>query len=477
MPRRPSTTSRRPRTSSAAITRAAPSGSSARSRTAKVFLRDRIAWLVERDFGAYGEPATPGRGDGLGKGRIFETEYANSRQMVAWVLHWRQNATVLDPPELAEEVAERLGSSPSKAQRRLRACGVRADGAAGAPRRPHRRTGAPSPRSDRALRPPRDARRDADRVREGRGPPAGRRRHGAAARQRRGATRRHRSAERRHPAAAPTCSTPNCGATRSRSTPSRTATASPAPPACCRSRRRRWSRRSTWSGTTSRRAAWRAPGRRSPRSVTIPPRRARSPPRGGRLGRRPQGQRRDRASPRARDPLLQGERGRVHQARDRAIPARQRAGGAGTSPPTTAAARISATSASTGSRRPKSPRRRSSRARRSRRSPRSRGPGASGSTFPPPTWRGSGSHPSGPRWAREDHTVIEELADGAVVIEGSLRLDGLAAARDPQGRRRARRSRAGVGSRGDRARTPGRRRRHRRQGCLARSAQLPPPER
>src|SRR3954453_13852916 len=28
--------------------------------------------------------------------------------MVAWVLHWRQNATVLDPPELAEEVAERL---------------------------------------------------------------------------------------------------------------------------------------------------------------------------------------------------------------------------------------------------------------------------------------------------------------------------------------------------------------------------------
>ena len=28
--------------------------------------------------------------------------------MVAWVLHWRRNATVLDPPELAEEVAERL---------------------------------------------------------------------------------------------------------------------------------------------------------------------------------------------------------------------------------------------------------------------------------------------------------------------------------------------------------------------------------
>ena len=74
---------------------------------AKIFLKDRVAWLVERDFGAYGEFRNPGRGDGSpGKGRIFETEYASSRQMVAWVLHWRQNATVLDPPELAEEVAE-----------------------------------------------------------------------------------------------------------------------------------------------------------------------------------------------------------------------------------------------------------------------------------------------------------------------------------------------------------------------------------
>jgi proteasome accessory factor C len=76
---------------------------------AKVFLRERVAWLVERDFGTYGEFRDPGRGDGSpGKGRIFETEYASSRQMVAWVLHWRRNATVLDPPELADEVAERL---------------------------------------------------------------------------------------------------------------------------------------------------------------------------------------------------------------------------------------------------------------------------------------------------------------------------------------------------------------------------------
>ena len=30
------------------------------------------------------------------------------RQIVAWALHWRQNATVLEPRELADEVAERL---------------------------------------------------------------------------------------------------------------------------------------------------------------------------------------------------------------------------------------------------------------------------------------------------------------------------------------------------------------------------------
>jgi proteasome accessory factor BC len=77
--------------------------------TAKIFLRDRIAWLVERDFGSYGVIRNPGRGDSApGKGQVFETEYASSRQIVAWVLRWRQNATVLEPEELASEVTERL---------------------------------------------------------------------------------------------------------------------------------------------------------------------------------------------------------------------------------------------------------------------------------------------------------------------------------------------------------------------------------
>ena len=36
--------------------------------SAKVFLRERIAWLVERDFGSYGELRKPAKGDGV-KGR------------------------------------------------------------------------------------------------------------------------------------------------------------------------------------------------------------------------------------------------------------------------------------------------------------------------------------------------------------------------------------------------------------------------
>jgi proteasome accessory factor C len=77
--------------------------------TATIFLRDRIAWLVERDFGTYGEIRAAGRVDGApGRGKVFETEYASPRQIVAWVLRWRQNATVLEPAELAEEASRRL---------------------------------------------------------------------------------------------------------------------------------------------------------------------------------------------------------------------------------------------------------------------------------------------------------------------------------------------------------------------------------
>src|SRR6201992_1893496 len=50
--------------------------------TARVFVRDRIAWLIERDFGAYGtlRPATK-KDAAPGKGSVFETDYASPREL------------------------------------------------------------------------------------------------------------------------------------------------------------------------------------------------------------------------------------------------------------------------------------------------------------------------------------------------------------------------------------------------------------
>jgi proteasome accessory factor C len=77
---------------------------------AKIFVRDRIAWLIERDFGAFGELRAAKKADGAsGKGVVFETDYASPRELIAWVLRWRQNAQVLGPDELREEAESRLG--------------------------------------------------------------------------------------------------------------------------------------------------------------------------------------------------------------------------------------------------------------------------------------------------------------------------------------------------------------------------------
>ena len=78
--------------------------------TAKIFVRERIAWLVERDYGAYGTLRPAKKSDGVsGKGLVFETDYASPRELIAWVLRWRQNAQVLAPDELRGEAESRLG--------------------------------------------------------------------------------------------------------------------------------------------------------------------------------------------------------------------------------------------------------------------------------------------------------------------------------------------------------------------------------
>jgi len=75
---------------------------------ARIFLRDRIDWLVARDYGEYGAMEPAANGDRKrGKGSVFETDFSSSRQLVAWLLGWRRNATVLEPPELAAEAEER----------------------------------------------------------------------------------------------------------------------------------------------------------------------------------------------------------------------------------------------------------------------------------------------------------------------------------------------------------------------------------
>jgi len=77
--------------------------------TAKIFVRDRISWLIDRDYGAYGELRPARKADGApGKGMVFETEYASARELIAWVLRWRRNAAVLAPDELSEEAESRL---------------------------------------------------------------------------------------------------------------------------------------------------------------------------------------------------------------------------------------------------------------------------------------------------------------------------------------------------------------------------------
>jgi proteasome accessory factor BC len=72
--------------------------------TAELWIGRRIAWQIERHFGRYGE-MRPAEDDG---DRIFVTPYANARQLIAWVLGLGENARVTGPPELADELRERV---------------------------------------------------------------------------------------------------------------------------------------------------------------------------------------------------------------------------------------------------------------------------------------------------------------------------------------------------------------------------------
>ena len=76
---------------------------------AKIWIADRIAWLVKKDFASYGAMRDTESTDNVpGPGIIFETEYAVSRPLISWVLGLRDNAQILGPRALGKEARDRL---------------------------------------------------------------------------------------------------------------------------------------------------------------------------------------------------------------------------------------------------------------------------------------------------------------------------------------------------------------------------------
>ncbi len=73
---------------------------------AEILVSSRIAWQIERHFGRYGEMRKPESGD-PGQ-RIFLTPYATSRLIVSWVLGLGEQARLLAPQSLLEEMQRRL---------------------------------------------------------------------------------------------------------------------------------------------------------------------------------------------------------------------------------------------------------------------------------------------------------------------------------------------------------------------------------
>jgi proteasome accessory factor BC len=138
--------------------------------TAEVWIGSRIAWQIERHFGRYGE-IRPLDDDDV----LFVTPYANARQLIAWVLGLGENARVVGPPELLEELRERVAllverhsGEPQVADAIVRPAGAAeaeaaaADGeGAGRPARgrvPGEGDDANGHRADAAIRPERFAR-------------------------------------------------------------------------------------------------------------------------------------------------------------------------------------------------------------------------------------------------------------------------------------------------------------------------------
>jgi predicted DNA-binding transcriptional regulator YafY len=99
---------------------------------AEIWISSRIAWQIERHFGRYGEirPA----GDDDAGARVFATPYANARQLIAWVLGFGDHAGITGPSELVQELGDRVAllverhSGEPQVADVLPGAGARADG-------------------------------------------------------------------------------------------------------------------------------------------------------------------------------------------------------------------------------------------------------------------------------------------------------------------------------------------------------------
>jgi len=121
--------------------------------TAEIRISERIAWQVERHFGRFGEvrPADDGA-------IVFVTDYADERQLAAWVLGLGEHAGVLAPADLAAEVAERAARVAERHEGTFETAPSRGRGAAVAAPGEEESSGSSGSRRETAIRPERFAR-------------------------------------------------------------------------------------------------------------------------------------------------------------------------------------------------------------------------------------------------------------------------------------------------------------------------------
>jgi len=117
--------------------------------TARIWLSDRIEWLVRRHLGADVGTLEPAED---GDGWIFETAYGDPRLLVSWVLGLGPRARILDPAELKVEAEERVDLVIE------RHSGEFEPAAAGEARLPSGREAEPETRGESHIRPERFAR-------------------------------------------------------------------------------------------------------------------------------------------------------------------------------------------------------------------------------------------------------------------------------------------------------------------------------